>query len=90
MNGTNLLPMVGHMQTGMHFQIILERDGTRRTTKLPLTNSDIARLALEAEARNMSMAQLLTAIATLAVKRDLIEEILREPPEERALKPEDS
>jgi hypothetical protein len=32
----------------------------------------IGRLALEAEARNMSMAQLLTAIATMAVKKDLI------------------
>jgi hypothetical protein len=88
LSGPNPLPMVGHMQTGTHFQIILERDGTRRTTELPLTNSDIGRLALEAEARNMSMAQLLTAIATMAVKKDLIEEILREPSQEPAPKAE--
>ena len=49
----------------------------------------IARLALEAEARNMSMGQLLTAIATMAVKKDMIEEILREPPQEPAPEAED-
>ena len=90
LSGPNPLPMVGHMQTGTHFQIILERDGTRRTTELPLTNSDIGRLALEAEARNVSMGQLLTAMATMAIKKDLIEEILREPSQESAPKSEDA
>ena len=53
------------------------------------TNSDVARLPLEAEgAGNMGMSQLLTAIATMAVKKDLIEEILREPSQEPAPKAE--
>ena len=76
------------MLTHANFQIILEHNGSRRATELPLTNSDVARLPLEAEARNMGMSQLLTAIATMAVKKDLIEEILREPSQEPAPKAE--
>ena len=36
----------------------------------------------------MGMSQLLTAIATMAVKKDLIEEILREPSQKPAPKAE--
>ena len=77
--------MVGHMLAHANFQIILEHKGSRRATELP---PDVARLPLEAEARNMGMSQLLTAIATMAVKKDLIEEILREPSQEPAPKAE--
>ena len=56
----------------------------RRATALPLTAADIAQLALEAAVRNVGMTQLLTEVATMAIKKGMIEEILREPAQERA------
>ena len=41
-------------------------------------------LKLEAEMRNLSMGQLLAEVATLAIQKGMIEEILREPAQERA------
>ena len=67
-------PMIGHK-----FQISLERGGMRRATALPLTARDIAQLALAAAARNVGMTQLLTEIVITAIKKGMIEEILREP-----------
>ena len=61
------------------FQISLEHDGMRRATALPLTDRDIAQLALEAAVRNVGMTQLLTEIVITAIKKDMIKEILREP-----------
>ena len=71
---------VGSLQvTCSRLGISLRRSGTRCArvlsgpNPLPMVgHMHIGRLALEAEARNMSMAQLLTAIATMAVKKDLI------------------
>jgi len=37
------------------------------------------RVALEAEAQNLGMTQLLTQAVTTAIKKDMIEKILREP-----------
>jgi hypothetical protein len=51
----------------------------RRATALPLTARDIAQLALAAAARNVGMTQLLTEVVTMAIKKGMIEEILREP-----------
>ena len=70
--------------------ITLECNG--RTTELPLTTSAIVHLKLEAEIRNLSMGQLLVEVATMAIKKGMIEAILREPAPERAppFQPENS
>jgi len=75
-------PMVGHIGPKpqyLRFQIILEHDGLQRVTDVPLAGLDIARVALEAEAQNLGMTQLLTQAVTTAIKKDMIEKILREP-----------
>ena len=63
----------------LRFQIILEHDGLQRVTDVPLAGLDIARVALEAEAQNLGMTQFLTQTVTTAIKKDMIEKILREP-----------
>jgi hypothetical protein len=83
-NGTrhdipNHPPMIGHMRVDGQFQISLERGGMRRATALPLTDRDIAQLALVAAVRNVGMTQLLTEIVIAAIKKDMLKEILREP-----------
>jgi predicted TIM-barrel enzyme len=85
-------PMIGHMRVDGQFQISLERGGMRRATALPLTAHDIAQLALAAAVRNVGMTQLLTEVVTTAIKKGMIEEILREPAQERAppFQPENS
>ena len=72
-------PMIGHMRVDGQFQISLECGGMRRATALPLTAGDIAQLALAAAVRNVGMTQLLTEVVTTAIKKGMIEEILREP-----------
>ena len=49
-------------------------------------------LKLEAEMRNLSMGQLLAEVATMAIKKGMIEAILHKPTPERAppLQPENS
>ena len=87
-------PIAGqrHIGTGFQISLILECNGTRRTTELPLTTSAIGHLKLEAEIRNLSMCQLLAEIAGMAIKKGMIEVILHEPTQERAapLQPENS
>ena len=87
-------PIAGQRHTGTGFQITLtlECNGTRRTTELPLTTSAIGQLKLEAEMRNLSMGQLLAEVASMAIKKGMIEAILHEPTQERAapLQPENS
>jgi hypothetical protein len=61
------------------FQVTIELNGARRATALPLTAGDIAQLALAAAVRNVGMTQLLTEVVTTAIKKGMIEEILREP-----------
>ena len=83
-NGTrhdipNHPPMIGHMRVDGQFQISLECGGMRRATALLLTAGDIAQLALAAAVRNVGMTQLLTEVVTTAIKKGMIEEILREP-----------
>ena len=85
---SNHPPTVGHKRAGGQFQVTLELNGARRTTHLPLTNSDIAQLALAAAARNLSMGQLLTDIMSKAIRKNMIEEILREASQEPAPKAE--
>ena len=73
-------PIAGQRHTGTGFQITLtlECNGTRRTTELPLTRFAIVQLKLEAEMRNLSMGQLLAEVASMAIKKGMIEEILYE------------
>jgi hypothetical protein len=76
--------IVGQMQAGRpRLYITLECNGRRQTTELPLTTA-IGQLKLEAEMRNLSMGQLLAEVASMAIKSGMIEEILREPAQERA------
>jgi len=75
-------PMVGHIgpqYPRFQIQILLEHDRKRCETDVPLMGLDIARLGLEAGVRNLTMTQLLTQAVTTAIKRDLIEGILRKP-----------
>ena len=71
--------MIARKRANWQFQISLECGGMRRATALPLTDRDIAQLALEAAVRNVGMTQLLTEIVITAIKKDMIKEILREP-----------
>ena len=70
---------IGPKPQYLQFQIILEHDGLQRVTDVPLAGLDIARVALEAEAQNLGMTQFLTQTVTTAIKKDMIEKILREP-----------
>ena len=81
-------PTIGDKRPGGQFQVTLELNGAWRTTNLPLTKSEIARLALAATARDISMGQLLTDIISKAIRNNMIEEILREPSQEPAPKAE--
>ena len=84
--------IVGQMQAGRpRLYIALECNGRRQTTELPLTTA-IGQLKLEAEMRKLSMGQLLAEVATMAIKKGMIEAILGEPAPERAppFKPENS
>ena len=62
-------PIAGQRHADTGFQITLERNGTRRTTELPLTTSDIVQLKLEADMRNLSMGQLLAEVVSMAIKK---------------------
>ena len=81
-------PTVGDKRDRGQFQVTLELNGARRTTNMPLTNSDIAQLALAAAARDISMGQLLTDILSKAIRKNMIEDILREASQEPAPKAE--
>jgi hypothetical protein len=70
-------PMIGHMRVDGQFQISVERGGMRSATAVPLTGRDITQLALAAALRNVGMTQLLTEVVTTAIKKGMIEEILR-------------
>jgi hypothetical protein len=70
--------MIGHIVPKpqyLPFQIILKHNGLQRVTDVPLAGLDIVRVALEAEAQNLGMTQ----PVTMAIKKGMIEEILREP-----------
>jgi DNA-binding CsgD family transcriptional regulator len=78
--------IVGQMQAGRpRLYITLECNGGGQTTELPLLMcSAIGPLKLEADIRKLSMGQLLAEVATMAIKKGMFEEILREPAQERA------
>jgi len=65
-------------------QVIIEHGGVPQATDVPLTGLDVARLGLEASLRNLGMTQLLTQAVATAIKKDLIDEILRGPSQEPA------
>jgi len=68
----------------LRLQIVLEHHGLRRVTEVPLAGFDIVRLRLEASIQNLGMVQLLTQAVTTAIKKDMIDQILREPSQEPA------
>ena len=59
--------------------IRFQYNGTERTTELPLNLDMIGRLALEAEFRNMSTAELIGELIMGMVKKDLFPEVLGKP-----------
>ena len=67
--------MVGHKRAAWQFQV--DCNGARRMTDLPFTDGGIAQLALAAEARNLGMGQLLTETVVTAIKKNMVERILR-------------
>jgi hypothetical protein len=80
-------PMLGHVGLKQHprFQIVVKRNGLFRcATDVPLTGPDIARLGIEAMTQNLGMGQLLTQAVTTAIKKNMIQEILGGPSQERA------
>jgi hypothetical protein len=78
-------PMVGHIGPKRpRFQVILTKDGVPQVTDVPLARLDIARLGIEASLRNLGITQLLTQAMVTAIKKDLIDEILRGPSQEPA------
>ena len=85
-NGTrhdipNQPTMIAGKRADGQFQISLEYGGMRRATALPLTAGDIGQLALAAAVRNVGMTQLLSEVVATAIKKGMIEEILRRPPD---------
>jgi hypothetical protein len=83
-NIANSPPRVRQRPRSAQFHISIERSGVRQATDLPLTGSDLARLGLEAQLRDLSMTQLLTKVVTTALKKKLVEESLREPSQDPA------
>ena len=59
--------------------IRFQYNGMERTTELPLNLDMIGRLALEAEFRNMSAAELIGELIIGMVKKDLFPEGLGKP-----------
>ena len=59
------------------FEIVLHRRGTTQTTVLPLTDSHIARLGLEAWVQDSNIVRLMTEAVAGAIKRSMIQEILQ-------------
>ena len=79
-------PMVGHIgpkRSIRGFRLSLNTTA-QRVTDVPLAGLDIARLALEAEVQNLGTTQLLTRAVTTAIKKGLIDEILRGSSQEPA------
>jgi DNA-binding CsgD family transcriptional regulator len=59
------------------FEIVLQYRGATHTTILPLTDSDIARLGVEASVQDSSMVRLMTEVVAGAIKRKMIQKILQ-------------
>lgn len=72
----------GHLQSNRvsaaKFEITLRHQGREQATNLALPAADIERLGLEAELRNLSMAELMTQILLEAIRKGMIDQILGE------------
>jgi hypothetical protein len=81
-------PMLGHVgpkPQHPRFQIVFKRNGSVLcATDVPLTGLNIVRLGTEAMAQNVGMGQLLTQAVTTAIKKNMMQEILGGPSQERA------
>jgi len=84
-NHPPMLGYVGPDPQRPRFQIVVNRNGLARyATDVPLMGSELARLGIEANAQNLGMGQLLTQAVTTAIKKNMIQEILGGPLQERA------
>ena len=59
--------------------IVMKYKGETRTTELPLAEDIIGRLAVEAEFRDMKMADLVARLIVAITKRDLFQDVLDGP-----------
>ena len=71
-----MLGQAGPQCPRFQIQLVIEHDGKRCETDVPLTASDIARLGVEAAVQNRTMTQLLTQAVRVAIKKDLFQQIL--------------
>ena len=79
-----MLGYVGPEPGHPRFQIVVNRNGlVGYATDVPLMGSDVVRLGIEAMAQNLGMGQLLTQAVTTAIKKNMIQEILGGPLQER-------
>jgi len=84
-NHPPMLGYVGPEPGHPRFQIVVNRNGlVGYATDVPLMGSELARLGIEANAQNLGMGQLLTQAVTTAIKKNMIQEILGGPLQERA------
>jgi hypothetical protein len=60
--------------------LTLSHQGKEQATNIPLTSRAIEGLALEATFQDLGITQLLGQMLVAAIKKDIIEEILRDPP----------
>lgn len=64
------------------FAFLLQYNGQRRTTVLPLSQNMIGKIALEAQFRDMQMCQLLGELITATMTKDLFQVVLGEENDE--------
>jgi hypothetical protein len=74
---------VGHMRDksesgGAKFQIVFQHKGREQATDIRLTDPEIAQLGLEAMVGDLGMAELIRDVLGAVVKKNMIEEILRD------------
>jgi hypothetical protein len=62
------------------YALTMSHQGKELATNIPLTSRAIEGLALEATFQDLGITQLLGQMLVAAIKKDIIEEILRDPP----------
>jgi hypothetical protein len=66
------------MEPGGKFTITFQLRGVEQVTDVPLSHDAIQRLALEAVSQDVGLLELMAQVLVDAVKKDLIEQILRD------------
>ena len=75
--GQTRLPRV-NMEPGGKFTITFQLRGVEQVTDVPLSHDAIQRLALEGVSQDVGLLELMAQVLVDAVKKDLIEQILRD------------